>query len=60
MGGGKPRPYNVEIEKCRGRPCVCPDMLIQVDVEIFLLFFKKHYCYNPHRDKIIKYRSYDV
>ncbi len=29
-GGGEPRPYNVEIRKCRGRACPCPDMLVQV------------------------------
>ncbi len=23
-GEGKPRPYNVEIGKCRGRACPCP------------------------------------
>ena len=26
-GRGKPRPYNVENEKCRGRACPCPDRI---------------------------------
>ena len=26
MGGGKPRPYNVRIMECRGRPCACPNV----------------------------------
>ena len=37
MGGGKPRPYNVEIGKCRGRPCVYPHVFWFLALVIFFI-----------------------
>ena len=38
-GGGKPRPYNVEIGKCRGRACPCPKGFTLLELLIAILIF---------------------